>query len=563
MTVAKKQITAAMFLINPETYTGGSLSIDPEIDVIAKDTAVKSEDGSVYGTPAVVKAGGTSSASAVGKYSIDLQVDETTSPNYTGKVSVDWHIVAEGRDMPELAFVDEKTTIYNNGMIHFEVNRPDDTQFKNGVARFGVIIEKQGLLDAPSVNSEDIDDGKNAATQQGNYPRKRYNSTGFKATAEFVKAETTLQLGNGLTEGQQSDKLKAENPTKYGANIKVVDVETGAWFRPYVVDGEGKIYYGEVIYVNLVQEATEQLNLKMAETQAAGSKTVVTKDDAKANVSASSLESKKWREDVTIGYNGKKGQYYVYGSYTLDAESNVKPNAVQAFGVVVDKNGTFAKTEDIQNVKDGLKIGKGFIEGKGGSNKMDFDEYGALINPKDSITGVWVRCYVNLGNNLVVYTDPVYIDSQSDIYKNDANVSVATELSGVQVKSTVSSEASFTGATCKYQGVIVDKTGKFLKKDVNGDYEEDEFAAVDGDYIGGAADAAQQMILGNGFIQGKKAYNKDLPYSAKITPDTYAHSGTNTKTNIPVVVRPYAIYTINGVDVTIYGDAAIKYIDLN
>jgi hypothetical protein len=573
MTVAKKQITAGMFLIDPQTYTGGSLSIDPSIDVIAKDTAVKNEAGTVYGTPVVVKAGGTSSASAVGTYTIDLQVDEnetTGSPNYTGKVSVEWHIVSAGHAMPELAFVDDKTTIYNNGMIHFEVNRPDDTQFENGVARFGVIIEKQGLLDAPKVNTANIDGGKIAATKKGNYPRKNYGGAGFAAKDEFDQAELTLQLGNGLTEGQQSDKLKAENPTKYGANIKVVDVETGAWFRPYVVDGKGKIYYGDVIYVNLVQEATEQLNLKMADTQAAGTKTVVTKDDAKANVSASSLETKKWREDVTIGYNGKKGQYYVYGSYTLAEDSNVKPNAVQAFGVVVDKSGAFAAPVDPTNVtaaelakvKDGLKIGKGFIEGKGGSNKMDFDEYGALVNPKDSVTGAWVRCYVNLGNNLVVYTDPIYIQSQSAIYQTDANISATLSSNGAgQVTALVDSNAIFTGANCKYQGVVVDKTGKFLTKNAQGDYVA-TFAAVDGEYIGGLAEAAQQMIIGNGFIQGKKAYAA-AGYSAKITPDTYAHSGTNTKTNIPVVVRPYAIYTINGVDVTIYGTPAIKYIVLN
>lgn len=550
MKVAKKAITADMVLIDPQTYTGGTLTVGTN-NITVKDSknnvTIEKADISV--------AGGTTAASAVGAYNVQLQV-KASNPNYTGKVTAKWHIVAKGKTMTALKFDEAKTTIYDNGQIHFEITRPADNQFSNGVDKFGVIIEKAGLLDAPTVNSANIGTGATVDKQAGYYPKTATGSAsngnftytnggGFAAADQFSAAAKALVLGNGFTEGKQGDKQKAETPTKYGANINVTDVETGAWFRPYVTDKAGNVYYGEVIYVNLVQEATDQLNLKMSKFVDTNVKGVKTKDEAKENQSATVLANKTWRNDVQSGYNEKTAQYYVYGSYTLSADSNVKSSAVQGFGVVVDKKGAFAANATVADVKNGLKLGKGFIEGKSGSNKMDIDEYGAMINPQDSLTGVWVRAYVDLGNSLVVYTDPIYIDSVSKIYeKNKPSITYAKDSSKVSI--TVGGTAYNGGnATVKQVGVVVDKSGSFLNKNANGEYTANWAVnpANASDKTYGQTKANTALLIDKGYLQGKKTVT-NVSYTAKVTP-------TNA---IPVVARPYVIYTIYGKDVTVYGD---------
>jgi len=584
MNVAQKEITEKMVLINPCNYKQGQ-SKQPTITqntnaangptgtateglITVKDVAVM--DGDNAKTIDVIVAGGTSSAKEIGEYDVDLQVDEAASKNYTGKITAKWHIVANGTTIANsLKFVDASTTIYTNGQIHFEVTRADDTQFSNGVSKFGVIIEKDGLLDAPKKNTANVESGSSFDQKLGNYPRKDYTgNAGFAAADQFKAATAALQVGNGFKEGNQGAKQKKETPTKYGANINVTAVDTGAWFRPYVIDGKGNVYYGDVIYVNLVQEATDKLNLKMAVKAGNGDEAIgiKTKDEAKKDQSATVLANKSWRNDVKSGYSEKNAAYYVYGAYTLDKDTNVKSDAVQGFGVVVDKKGVFTPDgklaeDDTVKVADALKLGKGFIEGKSGSNKMDIDEYGAMISPYNTVTGVWVRAYVDFGNDLVVYTEPVYIDPVSTIYNGKDTVKIEDSAFSynrtdkqwsLNFAPNVAKLATSTYTpTFKNAGVIVDKSGSFLTKRTDeGHYGEYN------DYIADTADAKNltnaknKMVLGNGYIQGKRPNN---PYNAKVTPDTYRPTASAAEMNIPVVIRPYATYTINDKDVVIYG----------
>jgi len=244
MNVAQKEITEKMVLINPCTYKQGQSkqptvngAVDAEGKITVKDVAVLNA-ANVAKSIKVTVAGGTSSAMEIGEYDVDLQVNN--EKNYTGKITAKWHIVANGTTIANsLKFVDASTTIYTNGQIHFEVTRADDTQFSNGVAKFGVIIEKDGLLDAPAKNTANVDSGSSFDQKLGNYPRKDYSGKGgFAAADQFKAATAALQVGNGFKEGNQGAKQKKETPTKYGANINVTAVDTGAWFRPYVIDGK-------------------------------------------------------------------------------------------------------------------------------------------------------------------------------------------------------------------------------------------------------------------------------------------------------------------------------------
>jgi hypothetical protein len=598
VSVAKKQITADMIVFDAVNYDNGNTVYPGKgggkgYTVI--DTAVKDAAGQAYDlTVKTAIADNVTTAQNVGEYEIGVQVTDATC-NYTGKVNAKWHVVKEGTYMPSLDFVDANTTIFNNGQIHFELKRPDNSQFESGVVKYGVILDKNGKLAAPQKDANGKYARRGHAIAKGNANEGAYTQAG---EAEFEAARKALQVNNGFKMGNQGDKQKAETPLTYGANIQIVDVETGAWFRPYVIDGKGNIYYGDVIYVNLVQEATDALKLTMANSSPYSANhlsstnvlsgvgvDIKTKEEAKANQSAEILKNKTWRQQVQSGYDETTNNYYVYGSYTLEGNNLVKESAVQGFGVVVDKKGVFSAPTQINGVttgytsdgkttvSDGLKLGNGFIEGKAkkDSTTMDADEYGAMIEPYNTVTGVWVRAYVDLGKNansnqnLIVYTDPVYITDVSSYYSGAINIpdpaivwNAADKLNTITFAP--NTQVVPTG-TFKRAGVIVDDTGMYLAKNADGDFIADNtanFTDLDA-YLA----AYNEMLLGNGFIQGKKTAaqittNNGL-YFGTITPATFNLKNSGTRTNIPVVVRPYEVYALsNGTEVVIYGDVVVS-----
>ena len=572
VTVAKKAITSDMVVFNAKDYANGSTVYPTAGDYTVTDKTVVNDNNNGSYSVLTDISGNVTTAKDIGEYTIGVQVN-ALEKNYTGKVNAQWHVVKPAKidKMNDLKFTEASTTIYDNGQIHFEVTRPDDTQFANGVAYFGVVIDKEGKIPAPTKEADANNVLKYPRTSTYTAGNKQYTNPAFEA------AHKALQVGNGFKEGNQGPDQKAKTPKTYGANIEILDVDTGAWFRPYVIDGKGDIYYGEVIYVNLVQEATEQLKLTLAgadtlkqtAAEAGNVNKVVSKDAAKADQSATVLANKTWRNGVQSGYDTKENMYYVYGSYTLEGNNLVKESAVQKFGVVVDKKGAFASPDSYTGtaaeklakakatVAEGLVLGNGFIEGQGGSKLMDIDEYGALIKPADSVTGVWVRAYVNLGKakksnkELVVYTDPIYINSVSDYYAgNTALANCAIARDGDQIRKITLTPGAITNATLKSEGVIVDTTGKYLKKNADGDYltgNAAEFAD------GAAAKANTELLLGKNLLQGN---GKGATYIATVNVETFISKAGN-RTDIPVVVRPYAVYTINDKDVTIYGDAIV------
>jgi hypothetical protein len=618
--VAKKQLTADMVTIKPITYTGGTVA--PAVgDMTVIDKAVKNPagiaaavTGGTQNNPTTCTfAGGTTSASAIGKYTIGVQAPADS--NYTGKVNAKWSIVkvAKQEKMVGLALDAVKTTIYDNGQIHFEVTRPDDSQFSKGVAQFGVIYDKTGTLAAPTKIDGKYPRSGNGAADDVNHTII-YDAT-FVAHEEFADAAKSLQLGNGFGEGLQ-DPTKVTNKLVYGANVNVVDVETGCWFRPYVIDGNGDIYYGDVCYVNLVQEATEALKLTMASVNA-DVMDVTTKDEAKKDQSATVLANKTWRQQVHSGYSQADAMYYVYGSYTLEGNELVKQSAVQGFGIVVDKKGAFKApdaagdgylaSDGKTKVEDGLKLGKGFIEGKAGSNKMDADEYGALITPSNTVTGVWVRAYIDLGQGkntngrLIVYTDPVYIEDVSSIYNYNNQVGIDAAVAAADDDATaklarnavifakdtlkqrvnVNSVADLNlgaNAVLKQSGVIVDKSGSFLVKYtaegankgkyVTGDEAtvadiEGNEAVVDGFTATNLAAAISKMVIGNGYLTGKRAVDANGAYTATFSQEKYRPTTAAAEENIPAVVRPFSVYEIQGKEVVIYGAPVVTVVNAN
>jgi hypothetical protein len=297
-------------------------------------------------------------------------------------------------------------------------------------------------------------------------------------------------------------------------------------------------------------------------------------------------EKTQFRKKVQSGYNADDDSFYMYGSYTIAKDNKVvSSDAVKQFGVIADTDGIFAAPttakpfgEDSQknSVKDALKLRTDNVYAVGKADKAnpvyDTDEYGLKIqrtSDRSRVTGVWTRAYVDLGDGVVVYTDPVYIASTSDYYTTKAANRVdvyptATDLDlGIKAVNVAArpnqsnwiiSINNLTGValgmirgigsttSVKKVGVVVDNTGSLLTKDpVAKTYSLKKIDGVD------AADS--RLILGAGYDQG--AFNNKAPGGELkfMLPYKYDADGDE----IPFVAREFVTLNIFGKDVTIYG----------
>lgn len=587
LNIAKKQITEDMILITPQVYTGSTIDIykaENALTVVDIDT-IKNYGKDVdpdTGKVGAKIASGTTSGKAIGGYQVNVAVDDEEE-NYTGTVKCKWYIVREAvdEDTSDIEWDDTATTISDNGSIYVTFKRAADWNGK--VTHYGVICEKFGKLDAP--------DFSNLA---GETPTERYmtakskGSTFYAATSKdkaVQAAYDSLVYGGSVFYQDQTAAMikKIGNAEKFGMKINVSSVDVGAWARPYVIveddEGNESLYYGEVRYVDLVNEVTDQLNLTAAPkalANADGMEVANTKDEAKSKASDAQIKNKSYRDNILSGYRADTAQYYVYGCYYLDPESNMKEDAIQRFGLIIDKNGVVdaydydaaengedavkeAYAEVMDKATKTLKLGakKGFIEGKADKNnaKMDRDEFGAVINPANAVTGVWIREYVDFGNNLVVYTDPVFIKSVSDQYDgykpyvksidpDDADSDTSNKrVITVEAEEIYSdADAKINSADLQKVGVIVSNTEVLYKKDENGKRTDDLVDDINNKFTLENVDTYK-------FVTGSA---KKDEYVSKVTP------GEDSRYNpIPLVIRPYAVYKINGKTVTIYGDPEI------
>jgi hypothetical protein len=282
------------------------------------------------------------------------------------------------------------------------------------------------------------------------------------------------------------------------------------------------------------------------------------------------------------GYNVVENKFYAYTSY-VDLETAGFTNVAQVadFGVVVDRNAaiiapangkTYATmaAADKATVDKALRLNatKGLVIGhyKKDNPVLKENEYAASIKLGNAATGCWVRPYLDLGNDLVIYADPVYIPSASEYYGVAAagNLNTVWENDSYQRLIFTQGEKAnerIAGVVAKYNaaipntseqieakdveivktGVIADKKN-LLKKPVV------ERTATNGSgtkyyELDPAAPFNTQMVLGAGFIDGKKSSDFGAVYTAKLSP----------KDTNDVSVRTYTVYNIKGVEVTVYG----------
>jgi hypothetical protein len=574
--IAPKEIRTDMILVKPKTYDGKAQNVT-DADVIG--TNVDALDNNDQKLPIQMKiSSGTKSATNIGAYKVKVAATGVSANNYTGEVEVEWHItpkvVENAENLANMVWDDAATTIYNNGQIHVQCKRPADSSFKGAsVKQYGVLIEKDGKIPAPEYDTL----AKYKALKSDTAMKI---DTGTAYGQDAVKtAYAVLRFGNGLVEGVQNAAMVTKYGSNqiYGANVNVTGVETGAWLRPYILLTDGTVCYGTVRYINLQQEATDKLNLKMSSIPA--DSYAVTKNAIIDSASVAEKQNKTYRDKIKTGFDVNRGGFYVYGSYTLDENFTGKDTAVKQFGVVVDKSGKFTpdnaapdanhevggklKTDDTVSVKKGLVLGKKFIEGKAKANNgvYDADEYGALIKPADGVSGVWVRAYVDLGNNLVVYTDPIYIESTSALYAANKPYMTFTNENGAGSKVKMNVAVQNAAATVKSVGVIYDNKGSLLGVNNNGLFEENATwkTAFDGNTVETANRAVSEMVLekadANGFGKTKRAPKDGAALYSPTLSFTLNEKAVDTGTGkYPFVIRPYVVYTINGNDVTVYGD---------
>lgn len=594
LNVAKKQITADMITIAPKNYIADYHTIGKHAgDIVGKDTAITKNFANA---PTAVKlkiASGEQSGKNIGGYTVNVTVADNEQ-NYTGTVkNFKWYIIKgaekDGENYSGLFWNDTETTIVDNGNINVEFGK--SANLVGEVVEFGFIGDKSGKIGAPTKGT--YTDNKSSGIY--NYSNNFDATIGAalntaKADPNVQAAYSELVYGAGINPAKQNAAMIAKKGADtFGVSVRIEDANTGVWVRPYLilkVDGEEKLYYGEVRYLNLVEEATAMLNLKASARGGANNTDHVaqeafTKDQAKAQHTDNS--DLAYMEEARSGYWAEKNQFYAYAHYNFDKNSKVKDSAIQGFGVVLDKNGYIpalvdenglagaalvaaqAKNAEIQaKAKEVLipanKGKNGILSGISKDNpKMLKNEMGVAVNPKDAVTGVWLRSFVDFGNGLIVYTDPVYIKSVSEQYADcKPGVEGKKADNAAKINYTVTANAKGSGAAVipkfkganaviKEAGVVVDKNGTLFKLNDAGYY------------TGWVDDITTKFIADNATANGYNKGKKGIDINPA-TADTKIFTGhafqvTNKSGNyIKTVARPFVVYTINGKDITIYGD---------
>jgi multimeric flavodoxin WrbA len=374
-----------------------------------------------------------------------------------------WNIVRENdAAAPTLVMQDlgngtkGKARLFDGGKIHVVAQREAGTG--DTVKSFGVIIDKEGKLAAPK-------DIHNAQAD----------------TLAYAAATTALVLGNeGYTASGEDLSGDAAKALKRGANIKPTTVDTGVWVRPYYVDMDGNAHYGDPEYFELADVTQRELQLRVPgwngegavkrETKVVDDKEVSTGNiiavDPKEVVDYDYMDNnlKKYNvgpvEEVLDGKLNRRVYYVAAVKNTLDkftdpddpTNSRVKVEP-KRFGIILDKNGVLpandGKTENAYaTALEEMKVDDARFRTTTTSNASQHGEnaYGANITPKDVFTGVWVRPYVDFGNDLIVYGEPVYFTSFNDYF---------AALYGVTFYDTITDTKNNT-----YKAITVNATGE-------------------------------------------------------------------------------------------------------
>jgi CTP-dependent riboflavin kinase len=587
--VDKKEIRKDMILIDPAIYTGKSITLDAstihakDIDLPDDFTLVGAEAPSREVSMKVTEGLRTGVEVNPDGYGITVAPADSEL-NYTSTVGTAWYIVMEAEDenLTDLDWLDDESTIYDaDGGIYVKCQRPADTSFDSDyeIDDYGIMWEAQGKIDIPDFL--DTDAINNSATPIANrataYQNAKKNVIGsaqagiyaydsqfdaqgnakVNGDAGIQAAYTALQYGNGTIKWQ-SQSPKATNKQLATAIIYVKDAPTGVYVRQYVVaknkkTGKKKVYYGQVRYVNIVDEATICLNLATATAGSAKEdvkQAAVTRKSVYDKASQSAIASKSWRKDVKAGFNEKTGSYNVYSYFNLKTTqaSHLKQDDIKRFGYAVDATGDI---KDATDAAKRLKFDAGFTEGFASKNNpvMASDEAGASIFAKSSVCDVYVRTGVDFGKGIVVYTDPIKLDSVSKQFTVKptlafADITSKTGKFGMFVTSDVPTLAD-PDATLVRTGVIADFSGSFLKCDkATGAYSLIEDAQVN-------AKLTLENAGKNKYLIGKEDFT-DETYGEC---DAYKTPSTDSRLlQIPAVVRSFSIYKINGQEIAVYSD---------
>lgn len=578
LTVNKKMITdsSIVIIVDPFTYDGTQHDVVKDGNFTVRDTDFEADDAEDrYDISAKFKMTEGGKRTAAGTYDCTFKL-VSDDKNYEGTaVDSSWYITHAEADPKKvdagLTWDEERSTLYDNGRIHVEITRNADDKINKDktvakIEKFGVLFDKVGKLAAPEVYGVDYSDEKVESITEAEYKSGKHadNDTPISAAErEKYLAEKMLEYGNkAFGEGGYTKTTSVTCASQtYKANIEVSDVDTGMWLRPYILYEDGTVSYGDIKYLDLTHEAINHLQLQMAELGVNGKAT------RKADLTAAQTKTlEKTMKYVKSGYNVVENKFYAYTSY-VDLETAGFTNVAQVadFGVVVDRNAAIAANADTATVDKALRIGatKGLVVGhyKKDNPVLKENEYAASIKLGNAATGCWVRPYIDLGNGLVIYADPVYIKSASEYYGEAAAGKLATvwENDSYQRLIFTQVEAANTRINAVAQkagvevadvevvktGVIADKKNLLKKPMVDKEFKDDTNEKNVGTYsvLDTNAPFNTQMVLGAGFIDGKKSSDFGAVYTAKLSP----------KDTNDVSVRTYTVYNIKGVEVTVYG----------
>lgn len=358
----------------------------------------------------VTVSGGTTSATATGTYQVKLKPTGNATKYYQGTASVNWYVTTttgnETLKGVNLVWNESALNIYRGTdggiQVHVEAFQADS-------AKLTALLDNEAQLDEDEksyiaggeyckggiyagddyVNAARATTAANTTAYGFVYDKKKT----FAKDADPAEVAKSLKLdAKGEFNGQKATNATIKDirdkngvPTSKsgcvtGVNFSVGSVDDYYWVVPYVTVEGGAPVYGQPIMLDFQKVAQDVLQPEVESID------LVQKD---------------------IG-NGNLGlYYYVYATKYTRKDGNDRTIQPERWGVTLDRTGNYGYNPGLDDFDyDALTLDNcdAHSEALKNSTKYTEDEVGTLISIKDSLSRVYVKTYIDFGNDFVVYT---------------------------------------------------------------------------------------------------------------------------------------------------------------
>jgi hypothetical protein len=342
----------------------------------------------------VTVSGGTTSATATGTYQVKLKPTGNATNYYQGTASVNWYVTTTTGnttlDGLNLVWNESALNIYRGTdggiQVHVEAFQADGAKLNNideAVYSGGIYAGDDYVNDARATTAANttaygfVYDKKKTFAKDAD-PAEVAKSLKLDAKGEFNGQKATNATIKDIRDKNGVPTSKSGCVT--GVNFSVGSVDDYYWVVPYATVEGGAPVYGQPIMLDFQKVAQDVLQPEVESID------LVQKD---------------------IG-NGNLGlYYYVYATKYTRKDGNDRTIQPERWGVTLDRTGNYGFIPGLDDFDyDALTLDNcdAHSEALKNSTKYTEDEVGTLISIKDSLSRVYVKTYIDFGNDFVVYT---------------------------------------------------------------------------------------------------------------------------------------------------------------